>query len=126
MYRDRDLEAVEGQIPNGADLTQDLELNTLLLAMAQGDEFLCDVARKAVPASLYEPEAILYRQEILLDCQQQPEIVRELYAISVESVEREKKVWGGVQISTRRARYTARSRCSRSSWSRLSGSPCSG
>ena len=94
MYRDRDLELVEGQIPNGADLTQDLELNTLLLAMAQGDEFLCDVARRAVPVSLYEPEAILYRQEILLDCQQQPEIVRELYAISVESVEREKKVWG--------------------------------
>ena len=94
MYRDRDFGFVEGQIPNGADLTQDLELNTLLLAMAQGDEFLRDVAGKAVLASLYEPEAILYRQEILIDCQEQPEIVREFYTISVEAIEREKKVWG--------------------------------
>ena len=94
MYRDRDFGLVEGQIPNAADLTQDLELNTLFLAMAAGDEFLRDVARKAVLGSLYEPEAILYRQEILIDCQQQPEIVREFYAISVEAIEREKKVWG--------------------------------
>ena len=55
MYRDRDFGLVEEQIPNAADLTQDLELNTLLLAMASGDEFLRDVARKAVLASLYEP-----------------------------------------------------------------------
>lgn len=94
MYRDRDFALVEEQIPNAADLTQDLELNTLLLSMASGDEFLRDVARKAVLASLYEPGAILYRQEILVDCEEQPEIVRELYAIAVEAIARERKVWG--------------------------------
>jgi len=94
MYRDRDCGLVEEQIPNAADLTQDLELNTLLLAMASGDEFLRDVARKAVLASLYEPGAILYRQGILVDCLEQPEIVRELYAIAVDAIARERKVWG--------------------------------
>ena len=52
------------------------------------------MARKAVLASLHEPEAILYRQQILVDCQELPEIVRELYAIAVEAIERERKVWG--------------------------------
>jgi DNA mismatch repair ATPase MutS len=94
MYRDRDFGLIEDQIPNAADLTQDLELNTLLLAMAGDDEFLLDVARKAVLAILHEPEPILYRQQILVDCQQWPELIRELYAIAVEAIERERKVWG--------------------------------
>jgi len=94
MYRDRDFGLTEEQIPNAPDLMQDLELNTLLIAMAAGDEFLHDVAQRAVLASLREPEAILYRQQILVDCQEKPEIVKELYAISVEAIARERKVWG--------------------------------
>jgi DNA mismatch repair ATPase MutS len=96
MYRDRDFGLIEDQIPNAADLTQDLELNSLLLAMAAGDEFLRDVGKKALLASLREPEEILYRQQILIDCQQWPESVRELYTIAVEGIERERKVWGWV------------------------------
>jgi len=96
MYRDRDFGLVEDQILNAADLMQDLELNSLLLAMAAGDEFLRDVGKKALLASLREPEEILYRQQILIDCQQWPESVRELYTIAVEAIERERKVWGWV------------------------------
>jgi hypothetical protein len=44
--------------------------------------------------SLDGPEAILYRQHILADCLEQPDVVREMYAIAVEAIEREKKVWG--------------------------------
>jgi hypothetical protein len=94
MYRDRDFGLTEEQIPNAPDLTKDLELDTLLIAMAADDQFLQDVARKALLASLREPEAILYRQQILVDCQERPEIVRQLYAISVEAIDRERKVWG--------------------------------
>ena len=96
MHRDRDFGHVEDQILNAADLMQDLELNSLLLAMAAGDEFLRDVGKKALLASLREPEEILYRQQILIDCQQWPESVRELYTIAVEAIERERKVWGWV------------------------------
>lgn len=94
MYRDRDFGVVAERLPNAADLTRDLELNTLLLAMAAGDEFLRDVASTSLLTSLREPEAILYRQQILVDCRQWPETVREIYAIAVEAIERERKVWG--------------------------------
>ena len=75
-------------------LTQDLELGTLFGAMAAGDEFLLEVAKKAVLASLHEPDAILYRQHVLADCLEQSDVVREMYAIAVEAVERERRVLG--------------------------------
>ena len=90
------MDSPNDEIPNAADLTQDLELNSLLLAMAAGDEFLRDVGKKALLASLREQQEILYRQQILIDCQQWPENVRELYTIAVEAIERERKIWGWV------------------------------
>jgi hypothetical protein len=94
MYRDRDFDQ-KGEIsPNEAALTQDLELDTLFGAMAAGDKFLLEVVKRAVLTSLDEPEAILYRQHILADCLERSAIVREMYAIAVDAIEREKKVWG--------------------------------
>ncbi|HQT97914.1 MAG TPA: DNA mismatch repair protein MutS, partial [Thermodesulfobacteriota bacterium] len=94
MHKERDFDPEEGLPPNAAALTQDLELDMLFDAMAAGDKFLLEVAKKAVFASLDEPEAILYRQRILADCLERPAIAREMYAIAVEAIEREKKVWG--------------------------------
>jgi len=93
MYKGRDFDLKEDLPPNVAALTQDLELDTLFDAMAVGDKFLLEVAKKAVLTSLDEPEAILYRQRILADCLERSAIVREMYAIAVEAIEREKKVW---------------------------------
>ncbi len=94
MYADRDFDLKSGPPPLEAALMQDLELNTLLGAMAAGDAFLLEVAHKAVLTSLDEPQAILYRQQILADCLEHPAIVREMYAIAVEAIDRERKVWG--------------------------------
>jgi hypothetical protein len=94
MYRDRDIDPVEKLPANAAALTQDLELDTLFGAMAAGDNFLLEVAKKTVLTRLDEPEAILYRQHILADCLERSAIIREMYAIAVEAIEREKKVWG--------------------------------
>jgi hypothetical protein len=94
MYGDRDFD-LDGQAPPlAAALTQDLELSTLFAAMAAGDAYLLNVATKAVLTSLTEPDAIIYRQHILADCQERASIVREMYAIAVEAIEGEKKVWG--------------------------------
>jgi hypothetical protein len=85
MHRDRDFD-LERDLPANAEaLTQDLELNTLLGAMAAEDEFLLDVARKAVLAGLGEPEAIVYRQHVLADCLEHEAVVRALYDIAVEA-----------------------------------------
>jgi len=94
LYRDRDFDLPGSRPPHEAALAQDLELNTLLGAMAAGDPFLLEVARKAVLTSLNEPEAIGYRQRVLADCLNRPAIVREMYAIAVEALQREKGVWG--------------------------------
>jgi hypothetical protein len=68
MYAGRDFD-LEGELPaNAAALTVDLALDTLFDAMADGDEFLFEVARRAVLASLTVPEEIGYRQRVLEDC----------------------------------------------------------
>jgi hypothetical protein len=51
------------------DLTQDLELDTLLDAMAAGDRFLREVSATVLLASLDDPDQIRYRQQVLADYQ---------------------------------------------------------
>ena len=89
MYRDRDFDLRAASCRrNEADLTQDLELDTLLDAMAGGDAFLFATwpSGPSCRAST-DPEAILYRQEVLRDCLEQPAVVREIYALAVEAIE---------------------------------------
>jgi DNA mismatch repair ATPase MutS len=96
MYKDQDFD-LERQLPaNEQELTQDLELNTLLNAMAFGDKFLLEVAKKAVLSSLDDLDTIRYRQNILKDCLKNPAIVRDIYQIPIESIENVKKGWLGI------------------------------
>jgi hypothetical protein len=100
MFRDRDFSA-DGAAPASAEeLVQDLELNTLFRAMAGDDKFLLEVAKSGVLATLNNQEAILYRQEVLADCLDFPETVRDLYALSVEAIERESHIWGYFLLSS--------------------------
>jgi DNA mismatch repair ATPase MutS len=95
MYRDRDFDPEEEPPPGASDLVQDLELETLFRAMAGGDPFLFEVARRAVLSSLGDPPAVLYRQAILKDCIKNAAIVRALYDLAVDAIERERKnYWG--------------------------------
>lgn len=97
MHRDRDFD-LQHALPNNAQtLQQDLELDTLLRAMANDDEFLLDVAWKAVLTGLdNDVDTILYRQAILQDCLNNPDIVRALYDLSVEAIEIREKSWLGI------------------------------
>ena len=94
MFMDRDFDPRENPSPNTAELVQDLELETLFCAMAAGDEFLHGVAKGAILGSLHESTSIEYRQSILADCIGGPDVVQQIYAIAVEAIEREKRVWG--------------------------------
>ncbi len=82
--------------PARAALIQDLELGTLFSAMAQGDEFLFDVAKQAIFSSLDSPEAIRYRQAILKDCLKNPTVVREIYSLPIEAMDRKHRRWMGI------------------------------
>lgn len=94
MFRDRDFDPKEGLPRNTEDLKHDLELSTLFGALAMGDRFLLEVATNGIFSSLCEPEAIRYRQHVLTDCLDHSDIVREMYAITVEAVERRGRIWG--------------------------------
>jgi DNA mismatch repair ATPase MutS len=101
MYRDRDFD-LKGALPaHAAALTQDLELDFLFDAMAGADKVLLQSAKAAILTSLQEPETILYRQHILTDCLERPAIIRQLYAIAVEAIEGERKIWSWASMRQR-------------------------
>jgi DNA mismatch repair ATPase MutS len=97
MHPDRDFDLQQKLPRNEAALTQDLELNTLLQAMAGGDQFLLDIARKALLSALSnDSNTILYRQEILKDCLRNHTIVRELYGLVLQAIENRRQHWWGI------------------------------
>jgi DNA mismatch repair ATPase MutS len=96
MYKDQDFH-LQRKLPwNEQTLTQDLELDTLFSAMALGDEFLFDVAKKAILSGVNDPDTILYRQNILKDCLKHSSLIRDMYALIVETLEDKKRryYWG--------------------------------
>jgi hypothetical protein len=78
------------------DLAKDLELHTLLQPMADGDQFLFDVARAAIHSGLASPDRIVYRQRVLADCIAQPAVVRDLYQVAVTALTEERKIFGWI------------------------------
>ena len=94
MYRQKDFSLDGALSPNSPDLIQDLALEPIFQAMANGDPFLLEVSKAALLSSMTSADDILYRQRILIDCLAYPSIIREIYGISVQAIEREKKVWG--------------------------------
>jgi DNA mismatch repair ATPase MutS len=92
MYKDQDFDLKPPLPSNAGALMQDLELATLLNAMAFGDTFLGEVAKAAILTSLgNDPGTILYRQDILKDCLKNPFIVTEIYHIAVGALERRRR-----------------------------------
>lgn len=96
MHRDQDVDLEQKLPPNHEALTQDLELNTLMGAMAGGDPLLFDVVKNVILTSLTDPDTIVYRQRALADCLEQPSIVRRMYAIAVEAIESERKIYSSL------------------------------
>ena len=92
MHQDRDFDLRQALPLHEQILRQDLELDTLLRAMAGGDDFLFEVARKALLSGLgNDGDTILYRQEIVQDCLKNPQVIRELYELAVAAIEGKKK-----------------------------------
>ena len=95
LYSDRDFDWGAGLPPGHEDLIQDLELTTLLQAMAAGDKLLYEVAAKVLLTGLDDPEAIRYRQQVLADCLDCPEVIRQMHAVAAGALEDKRHLWGG-------------------------------
>ena len=100
MHPDRDFDGTQ-TLPHQSDtLAQDLELSTLWEAMAGGDEFLRDVARKATLLAMGNDAAtVQHRQQVLSDAIAHPAALRALYALTVEAIEGRKKLWFSVFLN---------------------------
>ena len=89
LFRDRDFDFGQTLPWSEKTLIPDLALDTLFSAMANGDEFLLQVAQ---PVILCSPDndldTILYRQRILQDCLKNPAVIRGLYALAIEEIGR--------------------------------------
>jgi DNA mismatch repair ATPase MutS len=94
MHRDEDLDLDGPLPPNEADLLADLELESLIEAMAEGDSLVQEVSKRVLLHGLADPEAIVYRQHILQDCLENPSAVRAIYELAVGSVQAERRIWG--------------------------------
>jgi hypothetical protein len=95
LYPGRDFDWEAGPPVGHEDLTQDLELNTLLDAMAAGEKFLREVSAKVLLASLDDPDQIRYRQQVLTDCLAQPGVIRDMYAVAAGALEDKRHLWLG-------------------------------
>ncbi|WP_136419078.1 DNA mismatch repair protein MutS [Herbaspirillum sp. ST 5-3] len=96
MHRDRDFDPPQDAACDLQTLAQDLELGTLWRAMAGDDEFLADVARKALFAGLRNDlDTIRYRQAVLRDCLKYPALIRQVYALAGEAIEKKGKHYFG-------------------------------
>jgi hypothetical protein len=90
-YQSQEFDRHSGLPWNEEALTTDLALNTLFNAMARDDEWIFEVARSVILAGVRgDLETIRYRQNILQDCLNHPDVVRELYAVAIEAQEKQR------------------------------------
>jgi len=76
-------------------------MNTLLRAMAGGDEFLFTVAQQAILTGLRnDVNTILYRQAILRDCLKNPLVVTSLYNLMTAVMEETRRQWWASLVIT--------------------------
>ncbi len=94
LHADADFDFAAELAPQSDDLIRDLELDTVLAAMAAGDSFLLDISRRVLLTSLTDLSAVRYRQEILADCIAEPDIIRQMYGIAVGALKDRRGVWG--------------------------------
>lgn len=95
LYRDHDFSMQTPGFGQQA-LAADLEMERILSAMAGGDPLLHDVCANLLFHPLQTEGEIRYRQDVLADCIRNPETVRELYGITVETQKRKSESWSWV------------------------------
>ncbi|MGC8623714.1 MAG: MutS-related protein [Phycisphaerae bacterium] len=97
LYRDQDFRVHKASTPGADMLAQDLELATLLQAMADGDDFLLAVARQAIINAVNnDPDTIVYRQNVFRDCLRNYTVVKTIYNLAVDATDNKKRRWLGI------------------------------
>lgn len=100
LHPERDL-ALDPRLPWQLSeiIDDDLELPRLYQAMAAGDEFLLNTAKKVVPLAVTDPVVVVYRQQVLADCLANRIVVQQMYDVAVDAAEVRRKVFLGGLMS---------------------------
>jgi DNA mismatch repair ATPase MutS len=93
MFREKDFNNKAEPCFGKDTLTADLELKRILSDMAQGDAVISASCSAALYCPLQSIEEIRYRQENLRDTLRNPDTVRQLYEITVETEKRRRGSW---------------------------------
>ncbi len=95
MYKDRDFK--ESELPkNSEDLISDLGLDVIFDHMSKGDQYIFNISKEVLLNPLVDKETIIYRQEIMKDALENPEIIRSLYSMTIEVEESKREKWWGI------------------------------
>lgn len=93
LFPNDDLDLSIEQPAHQDDLDRDLGIDVVIEAMADGDQWFAQIARLVLTDSLSDPSTVAYRQQVLQDCLRCPELIRELYDLSVSALLQQRKVW---------------------------------
>lgn len=99
MYHDRDFNMKATPCFGKDTLIADLELKRIITNMSRGDETVAAACSAALFCPLLSIEEIRYRQETLQDALRNPEAVRKLYNITVETFKRKRSTWHWLSTS---------------------------
>ena len=93
LFRGKPLD-LNTEDPWGSEtLIRDLDLEPMLDAMAGGDRFIREVARKTLLLGAPSIEDILYRQEAMRDVLRSPEVIRAAYKALTDAVNKARSLW---------------------------------
>ncbi len=93
MFHERDFDIKRGPCFGKDALISDLELKYVLDNMARNDKIVYQVCEAALFSPLQSTDEICYRQENLRDALENPDTVRQLYEITVETEDKRKGSW---------------------------------
>jgi DNA mismatch repair ATPase MutS len=76
-----------------SNLVSDLELEQIISPMSQGDKLISNISRAAFLQPLQTVEEVKYRQAVLQDALENPETVRRIYNICLETEKEKNASW---------------------------------
>jgi len=93
LFADRDFDPETAPPSESQDVAKDLELDILIAAMAKGDEEVAAASRGALLAPLADKNAVQYRQDVVAESLTHPELVRQLYELAGEAIQKEREFY---------------------------------
>lgn len=98
LFADRDYDGTKSLPEETSIIRSDLELDQIIEAMAAEDKDIRIVAERLLLSPLTSEQDVSYRQFVLRDVLQNPIVVRNMYAIAVEALQKTKTMWGIASI----------------------------